>query len=326
MKKTESTDNLSDPIVKTTSADSPTTGIQSETESGIIGQTASGAVTSGQTAEGPIILNLHEILRKRMTGKASRLLPGFLITRLEKLIRQDELNEILRVTYPARGSEFSARVLDFLNIEVEVVGLDRLPEGRFMFASNHPLGGLDGITLIALLGKKYGDEGVRFLVNDMLMNVEPLRDVFLPINKFGSQGRMAAKAINEALASDRQILQFPAGLVSRLQKGGIIADLEWQKAFVSKAIQYERDIVPVKFEALNTKGFYKKARLRKRLGIKFNLEQILLPGEVCKSRGKKFRVIFGEPISVSALRSSGKPARQLAAEIRDLVYSLPSNQ
>ncbi len=271
---------------------------------------------------GPLEINLHSILRERMPRKIGRFVPGFLISGLEKVIHQDELNDMLRMAYPSRGSAFSRRILEYLDITVEVKGLDNLPARRLMFASNHPLGGLDGITLIAVLGERYGDNGVRFLVNDMLMNVEPLRDVFLPINKYGSQGRAAALAINEALASDMQILQFPAGLVSRRQPDGSIADLEWQKAFVAKAIEYKRDIVPVKFEGNNTARFYDTARWRKRLGVKFNMEQVLLPGEVCKSRGARFRIIFGEPISWEELKASGKTPREIAAEIRSAVYRL----
>lgn len=271
---------------------------------------------------GPLEINLHTILRERLPRRIGRFVPGFMISGLEKVIHQDELNEMLRIAYPARGSAFSRRILEYLDITVEVVGLDKLPSKRLMFASNHPLGGLDGITLIAVLGERYGDNGVRFLVNDMLMNVEPLRDVFLPINKYGSQGREAAKAINEAMASSMQILQFPAGLVSRLHPDGTIADLEWQKAFVAKAIEYERDIVPVYFEGINTSRFYSTAKWRKKLGVKFNMEQALLPGEVCKSRGAKFRIIFGEPISWESLKASGKSPKQLAAEIREKVYSM----
>ena len=271
---------------------------------------------------GPLEINLHTILRERLPRRIGRFVPGFMISGLEKVIHQDELNEMLRIAYPARGSAFSRRILEYLDITVEVVGLDKLPSKRLMFASNHPLGGLDGITLIAVLGERYGDNGVRFLVNDMLMNVEPLRDVFLPINKYGSQGREAAKAINEAMASSMQILQFPAGLVSRLHPDGTIADLEWQKAFVAKAIEYERDIVPVYFEGTNTSRFYSTAKWRKKLGVKFNMEQVLLPGEVCKSRGAKFRIIFGEPISWESLKASGKSPKQLAAEIREKVYSM----
>ena len=268
-------------------------------------------------AEGPLNINLHEILRKRGV-KA----PGFLVSLVERVIHQRELNEMLQVGWPARGSEFAGRILRYLDVTVEAEGLDSLPEGRYMFASNHPLGGLDGVSLIWLLGRKYGDEGVRFLVNDMLMNVEPLSDVFLPINKYGSQGRKAAAAINEAMASDMQILQFPAGLVSRLLDDGEIADLEWQKSFVAKAIESQRDIVPVHFIALNRKRFYRLARLRKKLGIKVNLEQAMLPAEMCATRGERFRVVFGSPVSWQSLRDSGKSPRELAADLRAAVYRL----
>ena len=272
---------------------------------------------------GPLEINLHQILRKRMPRKISRFVPGFLITALERLIHQDELNEMLRVGYPLRGSAFAAKILGYLDLDVEVVGLENIPDGeRVMFASNHPLGGLDGIALIAVLGSRYGDDGVRFLVNDMLMNVEPLSDVFLPINKYGSQGRTAALAINEALGSDKQVLQFPAGLVSRLHDDGSIADLEWQKAFVAKAIEYERDIVPVRFVAQNTMRFYRTARWRKKLGLKVNIEQALLPGELCRARGGKFRIIFGKPISWQSLKARNESPRKLAAEIRGEVYKL----
>ena len=270
-----------------------------------------------------LVIDLHAILRKRLPRKISRLVPDFLISGLARIIRQKELNEILRATYPGTGSVFARKVLQHLDITVEVEGFDTLPDGkRFMFASNHPLGGLDGIALIALLGERYGDENIRFLVNDMLLNVTPLRHIFLPINKFGRQGREASVSINEALESERQIFQFPAGLCSRLGDDGNIADLEWQKSFVAKAIDSRRDIVPVFFQAENSSRFYKTARLRKRLGIKFNAEQILLPSEICKSRGKHFKIIFGSPISWESLKESGKSAREIATEIRSLVYSL----
>ncbi len=271
----------------------------------------------------PLEINLHTILRSRLPKKARRMVPGFLITGLEKMIHQDELNDMLRVTYPARGSEFSRKILEYLDIDVEVKGLENLDSHeRLMFASNHPLGGLDGIALISVLGKRFGDENIRFLVNDMLMNVEPLSGVFLPVNKYGSQGRSAAVAIREALASDMHILQFPAGLVSRLHPDGSIADLDWQKSFVAKAIEFKRDVVPVKFEGTNSMKFYRTARLRKKLGLKVNIEQALLPGEVCKSRGKKFRIIFGRPIKWEKLKAREQSPLELAAALRKMVYTL----
>ncbi|MDE6637763.1 MAG: 1-acyl-sn-glycerol-3-phosphate acyltransferase [Muribaculaceae bacterium] len=269
-------------------------------------------------------LDIEGILKKRIPSSKQRLIPNFFYTALARLIHQEELNEMLRIGYPSQGNEFSSKILNYLNIEVKVDGAENLPasDHRVVFASNHPLGGLDGIALIAVLGQRYGDENISFLVNDLLMNVEPLSNVFLPINKYGSQARAAAEAINAAYASDRQIVIFPAGLVSRLHPGGEVHDLKWQKAFVQKAFENDRDIVPVRFVALNRKRFYRLAKWRKKLGINVNIEQATLPAELCASRGKRFRIIIGKPISISDLKNSGKSFPQIAEEIRNLIYTL----
>lgn len=270
-------------------------------------------------------IDLHKILRSRL-GAKGRLIPGFLISALERFIHQDELNDVLKTTHPSEGSEFAARVYDYFDLKLEVSGMENIPpDGRYIFASNHPLGGLDGIGLIKILGKKYGDENVRFLVNDMLMNVEPLRPVFLPINKYGNQGRGAASAIRDAYASDKQILIFPAGLVSRLHKDGQIKDLEWQKSFIRKAIDFKRDIIPVHFIGQNRLKFYKLAYRRKRLGLKINIEQAMLPAELCASRGKTFHVIFGKPIKWQTLEdehAKHESYKSLAESVRKKAYSL----
>lgn len=270
----------------------------------------------------PLNINLRKIVKGRLSGWKKALIPGFLFYPLERLIHQDELNEMLAVTYPAEGSEFSKAIYRHLNLSIEAVGLDRIPPGRYIFASNHPLGGLDGIGLVKILGEKYGDANIRMLVNDMLMNVEPLRPVFLPINKYGSQGRDAAKAINEAYQSDKQIVMFPAGLVSRLHDNGEIKDLKWQKSFVAKAIESNRLIVPMHFEGLNRRRFYKLARLRRKLKIGVNIEQAFLPAELCNSRGKSFRVIFGEPVDPALLQAEGMSIAGIADHIRNISDSL----
>lgn len=271
---------------------------------------------------GPLQIDLRHIIRARLPERYRKVVPGFLFSILEKIICQDQLNAMLRHAYPRRGSEFASAILEHLSISLKVEGLDKIPTGRHVFASNHPLGGLDGIALIALLGDIYGDNNIRFLVNDLLMNVEPLKDVFLPVNKFGSQARSVAEAIDSSYASDRQIVIFPAGLVSRLGDDGKIADLQWQKGFVSKAIKYNRDIIPVRFVALNRKRFYRTARLRKRLGLKVNIEQALLPSEVCATRNVEFRIIFGSPLTPSRLAEEGMSPLQIAAELRRRVYAL----
>lgn len=275
------------------------------------------------SASGPLQIDLQKIVNERVPGRVRRWLPRCLVRLMERLIRQRDLNGILARTYPARGVEFASAALRDLDISVETRGLENIPgQGRFIFASNHPLGGLDGIALISVLGRRYGDEGIRFPVNDLLMNVEPLKGIFIPINKFGSQGRSAARGLQEAFASHAQMLYFPAGLVSRLGKGRQIADLQWQKAFVSKALEHDRDIIPVYFSGRNSMLFYRLAKWRRRLGIKFNFEQILLPSELVKARGSRYTITFGKPVTCGEMRASGKTPLCLADQIKKAAYSL----
>lgn len=275
----------------------------------------------------PLRLNLTEIIRAR-AGRKGKLIPGFLLRGLESVIRQDELNEMLRVAHPATGSGFSRRILDFLDITVEVEGLENLsavsPSGEpepFVFASNHPLGGLDGIALVAVLGERYGDENLRVMVNDLLMNVRPLAGVFLPVNKYGARGaRESSRLLAQAMDSGRQIVMFPAGLVSRLHPGGQIRDLPWKKSFVAKALEFDRRIVPVHFGARNSMRFYRTALWRKKLGMKLNLEQALLPSELCRARGSHFSIRFLPPVSPAELLDSGLSQADIVERIYGLVY------
>lgn len=272
----------------------------------------------------PIQLDIAGILRERIPASKEKYVPRFAYSLLARLIHQDELNAMLRAGYPAEGSEFSRRLLEYLNLEVEIEGAENLPAAgsRAVFASNHPLGGLDGIALIAALGERYGDDHITFMVNDLLMNIQPLSKVFLPINKYGSQARTATEQINREYAGDKHIAVFPAGLVSRLQSHSEVSDLKWHKAFAQKALENGRLIVPVRFVALNRGRFYRLARWRKRLKIKANLEQATLPAELCAARGKHFRIIIGKAIDPLHLRREGMTFPQIATKIRSAVYSL----
>lgn len=254
-------------------------------------------------------------------GRRARYVPRILVKAIERLIRQDELNDLLVRNFPRRGAEFCEGVLDTLGVKLEVKDAARLPASpRCIIASNHPLGGLDGMSMIAWLHRHYNCQ-VHFVVNDLLMAVDPLRDCFVPINKHGAQSRGAAKLIDEVLAGDDPVVIYPAGLVSRLGDDGKIADLEWRKMVVNKAIESRRDIVPVHFAGENSPSFYRWARRRLRLGIKFNFEMMLLPRELFRAGGKTFTLTCGDPIAWQSLRG-GRDAAAEAARIRNIVYSL----
>ena len=263
-------------------------------------------------------IDVDKVLRERLP-RHYRYLPRMVVRWLERVICQDRLNVILLKMAGKNSVEAATAALDEMDIKVEATGLDKLSDGRFMFVSNHPLGGLDGLALISLLGNRYNHQ-IKFMVNDLLMAVEPLRGVFLPVNKYGSQSRSTAAQVEEALSSDNQFITFPAGLCSRMQPDGSIADLPWQKAAVVHAAGYQRDIVPVYFDARNSKFFYRFAKWRNRLGIKFNIELIFLPKEMLKQSGSTLRVIIGDPIPWSSLDASHP--KQEAARLRDTVYSM----
>lgn len=268
---------------------------------------------------GPIRIDVGAVLESRLGAKSARV-PHWVVRRLESLIRQDRLNEMLRVAYPRRGAEFCRAVIDHLGITVQVNGISNMPakdQRRVIFVSNHPLGGLDGMALIDFVASHYSCSP-RFVVNDLLMAVEPLREVFLPINKHGAQSRESITAIDEAMEADVPVIIFPAGLCSRRRRGKV-ADLEWRKMFVQKAREFHRDIVPIGFRAENSPAFYRAARWRERLGIKLNIEMALLPGEIFKAEGKTFTVNVGKIIEWNTLTSD---TRAETARIRRTVDQL----
>ena len=267
----------------------------------------------------PLQLDIERIIKTKAPGLGKKL-PGFAYRFLEKTICQERMNYILRTYNGDEGVDFANSLLHELNVTVNLVGAENIPEkGRFTFASNHPLGGLDGISLVSVLGSKY-DSKIKFLVNDLLMNVKPLAPVFLCIDKYGGQAKDSAEEIRKAYESDDQILVFPAGLCSRLQPGGV-QDLEWKKTFIAKTIQYQRDVVPVYFDGLNSKFFYRFARIRKMLGLKFNIELIYLPCEMFKSENKTFTIYFGKPIPWQTFDRT-KTLGQWATEVKKQVYDL----
>lgn len=252
--------------------------------------------------------------------KLAKLIPEFIYKLISKLLCLKDVNEFIIKYGDRQGTDYADAIMEYLNTECVVEGIENLPEasGRYIFASNHPFGGPDGIALIHVLAKKYSK--LKFPVNDILMNLKNLDSIFLPVNKHGSLGREAAIGLEKAYQSDAQIIMFPAGIVSRKNKG-VVKDLQWQKNFIVKAIQYQRDIIPIHIDGVNSDLFYNINIWRKRFGIKINFEMLLLPRETFKKRNTKIHIKIGKPIPYSVLRG-GKEAIKNAEEIREIVYKL----
>ena len=266
-------------------------------------------------------IDLDKILKSKMGSKA-KWVPRPLVWWLKRIIHQDEVNKYLWESRHLTGTEWLEECVRYLDATLDIVGPENLPpkdDGRlYTFVSNHPLGGEDGVALGAIIGRHY-DGHFRYLVNDLLMNLPGLAPVCIPINKTGKQGRDFPKMVEAGFQSDNHMLMFPAGLCSRRHHGKV-EDIAWKKTFISKSIEYQRDVVPIHFSGENSSFFYRLANFSDRF-LPFNLAMLFLVDEMYKNTHKTFRVAFGKPIPWQTFDKSKTPA-EWAQYVKEQVYKL----
>ena len=278
-----------------------------------------------KTEKQEFLIDIDKILKDKAGSKA-KYIPGFVISWLKKILHQDEVNSYLTGRAKGKvGMDFLDECVSYLEMDLHVRGLDALPgnEGNryFTIVSNHPLGGEDGVALGSILCHKYNSK-IKYLVNDILMNLHGLAPLCIPINKTGSQSRNFPKMVDAAFQSDNNVLMFPAGLCSRRGDDGQIRDLQWKKTFITKSIEYQRDIIPVHFSGQNSDRFYNIARWCKKLNLKFNLAMLFLVVEMYKNVGNSFTVTFGEPSPWQTFTDKSKTAAEWAEWVKEKVYNL----
>lgn len=267
-------------------------------------------------------IDLDRIIREKMGTKA-RYVPSVAVRWLKHIIHQDEVNRFLWESRDKKGTEWLEECTRYLNMTLDIEGLENLPDkndGRlYTFVSNHPLGGVDGVALGAIIGRHY-DGRFRYLVNDLLMNLPGLAPLCIPINKTGKQSRSFPEMVEAGFSGDNHILMFPAGICSR-KINGQIHDLPWKKTFITKSVETKRDIVPIHFGGRNSDFFYGLANVCKALHIKFNIAMLFLVDEMYKNVHKSFRVAIGKPIPWQTFDKS-KTAMEWAKYVQDMVYRL----
>lgn len=267
-------------------------------------------------------IDIDKILVSKMGNKA-KFVPRPFISWLKRIIHQDEVNKYLWESRHLSGTEWLEECVRYLDMTIELVGEENLPkkdDGRlYTFVSNHPLGGEDGVALGAIIGRYY-DGKFRYLVNDLLMNLPGLAPVCIPINKTGNQSRNFPAMVEAGFKSDNHMLMFPAGICSR-KRGEEIRDIAWKKTFITKSVEYQRDVVPIHFGGQNSPFFYKLANFSDKYVKKVNLAMLFLVDEMYKNVHKTFRVAIGKPIPWQTFDKS-KTATQWAQYVQDIVYKL----
>lgn len=267
-------------------------------------------------------IDIRAIVKGKMGDKA-RYVPSFLTKWLSHIVHQDEVNSFLWESRGKTGVEWLEECVRYLDMTLRIEGMENLPEdgdGRlYTFVSNHPLGGIDGVALGSVIGRRYNGR-FRYLVNDLLMNLPGLAPLCIPINKTGKQSRDFPAMVEAGFRGDNHILMFPAGICSR-KINGQIHDLDWKKTFISKSVETHRDIVPIHFGGCNSPFFYNLADVCKKLRIKFNIAMLFLVDEMYKNRHKSFRVAIGKPMPWQTFDKSKTPM-EWAKFVEDEVYKL----
>ena len=248
-------------------------------------------------------------------GAKAKYVPNFLVRWLIRIAHQDDVNAFLWDNRDKVGVEWLEACVKYLDLKLEVEGKENLPASDdkklYTFVSNHPLGGADGVALGSIIGRHYNGR-FRYLVNDLLMNLPGLAPVCIPINKTGHQGRNFPAMVKAGFESNNHMLMFPAGLCSRRHKG-VIRDIPWSKTFISKSVEYQRDIVPIHFSGQNA-NFSDKC-------LPFNLAMLFLVDEMYKNVHKTFHVTVGKPIPWQTFDKSKTPM-EWAQFVQNKVYSL----
>ena len=266
-------------------------------------------------------IDIEQILKSKMGAKA-KFVPRPLVSWLKRIAHQDDVNAFLWESRDKSGVYWLEECVKYLDMTLDIQGMENLPDPQdgklYTFVSNHPLGGVDGVALGSIIGRHY-DGKFRYLVNDLLMNLPGLAPVCIPINKTGNQSRNFPAMVKAGFESDNHMLMFPAGLCSR-RRYGVVQDIPWTKTFISKSVEYQRDIVPIHFGGQNSNFFYRLANFSDKF-LPFNLAMLYLVDEMYKNVHKTFTVKIGKPIAWQTFDKTKSPM-EWAQIVRGRVYKL----
>ncbi|KRE88483.1 glycerol acyltransferase [Frateuria sp. Soil773] len=234
---------------------------------------------------------------------------------LGRLADEAGFNRVLDAVGKVEGFDFVERALEVLGASYHLNPRERenIPvEGPVLVVANHPLGMVDALALLHLVGSVRSD--VRILGNDWLASIEPLRRLLLPVDVFGKGAASKMRAIYRALDNGEALIVFPAGEVSRVRPGGV-RDGRWSDGFARLALRSKAPVLPIHVAARNSAMFYGLSMLAKPLST------AMLPREAVAPVKRRIGFSVGALIGAEELgqRSGGDPA-QAARLMRRHIY------
>ncbi|MFX4280830.1 GNAT family N-acyltransferase [Aliarcobacter butzleri] len=218
----------------------------------------------------------------------------------KKIVHEDSINQFLSQNSHLKGFDFVDAVLDYFDFDYTVSSndLQNIPStGKVIIIANHPLGGLDALCLLKLVGQIRKD--VKILANDFLVGFEALHSLMIPLDNFKDrQSKESIKKIYEALKDEEAIIIFPAGEVSRATPKGV-KDPAWNKGFLNFAKNSNSAILPIFLDAKNSKTFYTISLINK------TFSTLLLSNEMFNKKSKNINIKIGQIIPSENITPKG---------------------
>ncbi|WP_290699815.1 lysophospholipid acyltransferase family protein [Amphritea sp.] len=236
---------------------------------------------------------------------------------LRRLFHEQEVNKFLDENRSCQGFDFIDQVLDYFNFTYSLTNKDLMnvpSSGRVLIIANHPLGALDGLALLKMIGEIRKD--VRIVANDMLASFSQLSPLLLPVDNLNRSTRKHDIAnINNALHNEEAVIVFPAGEVSRAGAIGI-KDSNWNQGFLHFAKKTNSPILPIYIGGKNSSLFYTISSINKTLAA------LLLPHEMFNKHSMNLTFKVGESIPYSQLEKLPLPGSEKCKLVRKHLYRL----
>ncbi len=274
-------------------------------------------------------MNLEKLDIRKIIGQpknsgsdvSRRIYNSLIYPAAERLLYLRKNNSFIENNYYKKNFSFIDEIFDYLDFSYEISVKDRekIPhEGKLICVSNHPLGGLDGLALLKLIKEIRSD--VKIVANNILLNLENLRHLFLPYDITNNNiQRDNINAIGEALNNDEAVIIFPSGTVSRPGFKGV-KDSAWHKGAVYFAGKFNSPVLPVFITANNSILFYAVSVINKRLSA------ALLPHELFNKKGRTIKIKIGDHIPSSAFSSPAYRSKYLIKLLRKHTYLVGKNK
>ncbi|MBN2647907.1 MAG: lysophospholipid acyltransferase family protein [Thiotrichales bacterium] len=263
------------------------------------------------------MLHIEQAIRAKWPSLQKKPAYPLIIKLLKKLLHEQEINDFIQANQHLRGFAFLDQVLNHFEFSYQVNSeqLKRLPaDGRVLIVANHPLGSLDGLALLKLVRSVRSD--VRIVANDLLTNIDPLQELFLPLDNLSRNPKKTVfKAILQALEQEQAVIIFPAGEVSRIRPTGVKDGL-WKTGFLKLAAKSQAPVLPILIDARNSALFYALSTLYKPLGT------LLLVQEMFNKKTQQIEFHIGKPIAAKTLTSAPQSGKILANQFRKHLYHL----